>query len=31
MRYKRNRGRLDKFPGYKLAEFLNGDDEETAS
>jgi site-specific recombinase XerD len=31
MRYKRNRGRLDKFPGYKLAEFLNGDGEETAS
>lgn len=30
MRYKRNRGRLDKFPGYKLAAFLNGDNEETA-
>lgn len=30
MRYKRNRGRLDKFPGYKLAEFLNGDSKETA-
>lgn len=31
MRYKRNRGRLDKSPGYKLAAFLNGDSEETAS
>lgn len=30
MRYKRNRGRLDKFPGYKLAEFLNGNNKETA-
>lgn len=30
MRYKRNRGRLDKFPGYKLAAFLAGEDEETA-
>lgn len=29
MRYKRNRGRLDKFPGYKLAEFLNGNGEMT--
>lgn len=28
MRYKRNRGRLDKFPGYKLAAFLGGKDEE---
>jgi integrase/recombinase XerD len=31
MRYKRNRGRLDKSPGYKLAAFLNGETEETAS
>jgi site-specific recombinase XerD len=31
MRYKRNRGRLDRFPGNKLAEFLNGKSEETAS
>ncbi|MFC5268492.1 tyrosine-type recombinase/integrase [Kribbella qitaiheensis] len=30
MRYKRNRGRLDKFPGYKLAAWLNGDDEEAS-
>lgn len=27
MRYKRNRGRLDKFPGYKLAAFLSPGEE----
>jgi len=31
MRYKRNRGRLERFPGDKLARFVLGGDEETAS